>query len=150
MKKFKDKHFAAKIDRAVISRGAARLGMELRDLITETILGMRDVADEIGDMFGPMPAEVANLVDLEEVRLLAGRARIAAIHRKGADLVMTAERARAVEALFARCADPEVRRAGTVRVIDGQTVLWRLGEDRGAEGALGLLKKWLAGAPGGN
>jgi transcription-repair coupling factor (superfamily II helicase) len=117
---------------------------------------LRDVADEIVDMFGPMPAEVANLVDLEEVRLLAGRARIAAIHRKrnvppgGADLVMTAERARAVEALFARCADPEVRRAGTVRVIDGQTVLWRLGEDRGAEGALGLLKKWLAGAPGGN
>ena len=111
---------------------------------------LRDVADEINDMFGPMPAEVANLVDLEEVRLLAGRARIAAIHRKRADLVMTAERARAVEALFARCADPEVRRAGTVRVIDGQTVLWRLGEDRGAEGALGLLKKWLAGAPGGN
>ncbi|HET6442246.1 MAG TPA: transcription-repair coupling factor [Phycisphaerae bacterium] len=111
---------------------------------------LRDVADEIVDMFGPMPAEVANLVDLEEVRLLAGRARIAAIHRKGADLMMTAERAAAVEALFARCADPEIRRAGTVRVIDGQTVLWRLGEDRGAEGALGLLKKWLAGAPGGN
>ena len=123
---------------------------------------LRDVADEIVDMFGPMPAEVANLVDLEEVRLLAGRARIAAIHRKrnvppaqhpaegGADLMMTVERAAAVEALFARCADPEVRRAGTVRVIDSQTVLWRLGEDRGPEGALGLLKKWLAGAPGGN
>jgi len=111
---------------------------------------LRDVADEIDDMFGSMPAEVANLVDLEAVRLLAGRARIAAIHRKGADLMMTAERARAVEALFARCADPEVHQAGTVRVIDGQTVLWRLGEDRGAEGALGLLKKWLAGAPEGN
>ncbi|MCX5649761.1 MAG: transcription-repair coupling factor [Planctomycetota bacterium] len=123
---------------------------------------LRDVADEIVDMFGPMPAEVANLVELEAVRLLAGRARIAAIHRKrnvppaqhpaegGADLMMTVERAAAVEALFARCADPEVRRAGTVRVIDSQTVLWRLGEDRGPEGALGLLKKWLAGAPGGN
>jgi transcription-repair coupling factor (superfamily II helicase) len=109
-----------------------------------------EVADEIQDMFGPMPAEVANLVELEGVRLLAGRACIAAVHRNGADLMMTVEHARAVEALFARCTDPEVRRAGTVRVIDPQTVLWRLVGDRGPEAALGLLKKWLAGAPGGN
>jgi transcription-repair coupling factor (superfamily II helicase) len=115
-----------------------------------------EIADEIQDMFGPMPAEAANLVELEGVRLLAGRARIAAVHRKrnvppgGADLMMTVEHARSVEALFARCTDPEVRRAGTVRVIDGQTVLWRLAADRGPEAALGLLKKWLAEAPGGN
>ncbi len=47
-KKFKDKAFAAKIDRDVISRGAEMLGVELSELITETIEGMKTVADAIG------------------------------------------------------------------------------------------------------
>ncbi len=47
-KKWKDKGFSAGVDRAVIEKGAAMLGMELADLITETIAGMRAVADEIG------------------------------------------------------------------------------------------------------
>jgi putative nucleotidyltransferase with HDIG domain len=47
-KKWKDKRFAAGVDRGIIERGAAMLGMELPALITETILGMRAVADEIG------------------------------------------------------------------------------------------------------
>jgi len=47
-KKFKDKAFAAKIDRQVISKGAAMLGIELTELITETIEGMKPVADQIG------------------------------------------------------------------------------------------------------
>ncbi|MCW8946328.1 MAG: hydrolase [Sedimenticola sp.] len=48
LKKWKDKSFAAKVDRSIIDRGAAMLGMERRDLITQTILGMREVADVIG------------------------------------------------------------------------------------------------------
>jgi len=47
-KKWKDKAFAAKIDRGIITRGAEMLGMELSDLITETIAGMRPVAAELG------------------------------------------------------------------------------------------------------
>lgn len=47
-KKWKDKRFAAKIDRAIIDRGAVMLGMERGELITETILGMRTVAADIG------------------------------------------------------------------------------------------------------
>ena len=47
-KKFKDKAFAAKIDRGVIQKGADMLGMELTELITLCIKGMRDVADELG------------------------------------------------------------------------------------------------------
>lgn len=53
-KKWKDKSFAAGVDRGIIEKGAEMLGMELSELITETILGMRKVADEIG--LG-MPAE---------------------------------------------------------------------------------------------
>jgi putative nucleotidyltransferase with HDIG domain len=47
-KKWKDKRFAAGVDRSIIEKGAEMLGMELSALITETILGMRDVAEEIG------------------------------------------------------------------------------------------------------
>ena len=47
-KKWKDKRFAAKIDRSIIDRGAAMIGMERGELITETILGMREVADALG------------------------------------------------------------------------------------------------------
>lgn len=47
-KKWKDKRFAAGVDRSIIDRGAEMLGMDRTELITETILGMRQVAGEIG------------------------------------------------------------------------------------------------------
>jgi predicted hydrolase (HD superfamily) len=47
-KKWKDKRFAAGVNRSIIEKGAAMLGMDLTDLITETIRGMRTVAGEIG------------------------------------------------------------------------------------------------------
>ena len=48
MKKWKDKSFAAGVDRSGIERGVAMLGVELRDLITDVITGMREVAGQIG------------------------------------------------------------------------------------------------------
>ena len=47
-KKWKDKRFAAGVDRSIIDRGAQMLGVERNDLIEATIRGMQDVADEIG------------------------------------------------------------------------------------------------------
>jgi putative nucleotidyltransferase with HDIG domain len=47
-KKWKDKAFAAGVSRDVIARGAERLGVGLPVLITDVILGMRTVAEEIG------------------------------------------------------------------------------------------------------
>ena len=47
-KKWKDKQFAAGVDRSVIERGAAMLGVDLAELITDTIMGMREVAEAIG------------------------------------------------------------------------------------------------------
>jgi putative nucleotidyltransferase with HDIG domain len=47
-KKWKEKQFAAGVDRAVIEKGAAMLGVDLADLITDTIMGMREVAAELG------------------------------------------------------------------------------------------------------
>ena len=47
-KKWNDKKFAAGGNRSVIEKGAAMLGVSLDDLITDCIMGMRDVAGEIG------------------------------------------------------------------------------------------------------
>ena len=46
--KWKDKRFAAGVDRAVIEKGAAMLGVTLDELIDETIKGMQEVAEAIG------------------------------------------------------------------------------------------------------
>jgi len=47
-KKWNDKRFAAGIDRSVIEKGASMLGVSLDELITDCIMGMREVADKIG------------------------------------------------------------------------------------------------------
>lgn len=47
-KKWKDKRFAAGVDRSIIERGAEMLGLQVSDLIIETIAGMQDVAEQIG------------------------------------------------------------------------------------------------------
>jgi len=47
-KKWTDKRFAAGVDRSVIEKGAAMLGVTLEQLITDCIMGMRSVAADIG------------------------------------------------------------------------------------------------------
>lgn len=47
-KKWKDKRFAAGVDRSIIEKGVEMLDIELSELITDTIMGMREVAEEIG------------------------------------------------------------------------------------------------------
>jgi putative nucleotidyltransferase with HDIG domain len=47
-KKWNDKRFAAGVDRSVIEKGVAMMNVELSELITDTIMGMREVAEEIG------------------------------------------------------------------------------------------------------
>ena len=48
MKKFKDKRFAAKCDRALILQGCEMLGMEVKDVAQICIEGMREHAEELG------------------------------------------------------------------------------------------------------
>lgn len=47
-KKWKDKRFAAGVNRDIITKGAEMLDVELTELITDTIAGMREVAEAIG------------------------------------------------------------------------------------------------------
>ncbi len=48
MKKWKDKSFAAGVNRSVIENGVAMLGIELGDLVADVISGMREVAGKTG------------------------------------------------------------------------------------------------------
>ncbi|MFO8165776.1 MAG: HD domain-containing protein [Thermodesulfobacteriota bacterium] len=47
-KKWKSPAFAAGVDRSIIQRGAEMLGVEIEEVIEDTIMGMREVADSIG------------------------------------------------------------------------------------------------------
>ena len=47
-KKWKQKSFAAGVNREVIEKGAQMLGKDLEELIQDVIMGMRQVADRIG------------------------------------------------------------------------------------------------------
>ncbi len=47
-KKWKEKSFAAGVNREVIEKGAAMLGVDLNELIGDAILGMREVAGPVG------------------------------------------------------------------------------------------------------
>lgn len=47
-KKWKDKAFAAGVDRSIIEKGAAMLGVDLNELIGDTIEGMKAAAEELG------------------------------------------------------------------------------------------------------
>jgi len=47
-KKWKEKSFAAGVNRGVIEKGAEMLGVDVSALIEDAIMGMRQVADQIG------------------------------------------------------------------------------------------------------
>lgn len=55
-KKWNDKRFAAGVNRSVIEKGAEMLGVSLDSLITDCIMGMRTVAEEIGLKGGYPPS----------------------------------------------------------------------------------------------
>ena len=48
MKKFKDKRFAAKCDRALILKGCEMLGMDVKEVAEIVIGGMKEHAEELG------------------------------------------------------------------------------------------------------
>ena len=109
-----------------------------------------EVAAEIADMYGPMPDEVRRLVDLESVRVAAGRAGIGAVHRQGADLdARPGGRGRPRAALRPRRrhGGPRGRRRPGPRPAHGRLAAAR-GPGPGA--ALALLKKVLAAHPAAN
>ena len=54
-KKWKAQAFAAGVNRSIITKGAEMLGVAVEDLIEDTIMGMREVAQKIGLKGEPAP-----------------------------------------------------------------------------------------------
>lgn len=48
MKKWKDKRFAAGVNRALIEKGADLMEVDLKSLVEDVINGMREIADRVG------------------------------------------------------------------------------------------------------
>jgi len=48
MKKWKEKAFAAGVDREIIERGAEELGVELTELIETVVCAMQDISEKLG------------------------------------------------------------------------------------------------------
>ena len=80
---------------------------------------IRRLSADLADAYGPVPAEVQTLLDLAEVRVLAGPLGITSIIMMAPDIVFAIEDFSAVEAVFAGS-------AGTARLADEKTVHWRL------------------------
>jgi transcription-repair coupling factor (superfamily II helicase) len=86
-----------------------------------------DFREELRDRFGPLPENAEWLIRFAEIRLLAARWQVAAIHlepplalnSKPVDLVLTYRRERKMRQLAARS-------GGRLRIIDGATAYYRL------------------------
>ena len=82
---------------------------------------LRRLQRDLADAYGPVPDEVDVLLDVAEIRVLAGSSGIESIILMAPDLIFRVRDLRAVEPVFAKA-------AGSVRMPDDHTVHWRLGE----------------------
>ncbi len=78
-----------------------------------------DLAAELADRFGPLPAEARRLVDFARIRVAAGRHGIDAISRHPGMLVIGHHDRRSIE----RLATAAARRGTAVRVVDQKTAV---------------------------
>jgi len=103
-----------------------------------TVEDLTRLRETVRDVFGPYPREVAILLDLAEIRLLAGRWGIRAIHQREPDLVFEVEDPARVDALFARAPGP-------VRLPDAHTIHVRLTPAYFEPATLlAVLRNWLS------
>jgi transcription-repair coupling factor (superfamily II helicase) len=80
---------------------------------------LKRLSEELADLFGPLPPQAVQLLDLSELRIMAHRRSIKSIVVSKPDLIFTlADDAHAAD-LFARA-------PGTVRIADPQTIHLRL------------------------
>jgi transcription-repair coupling factor (superfamily II helicase) len=82
---------------------------------------LKDISDEMKDMFGPLPEEVTLLMELAGIRIAAGRAGIKAIAAAGQNLVFTfAEQiTESSNKLFSKI-------NGKIRIADNKTIYLQL------------------------
>ena len=85
---------------------------------------LKQLADELADVYGPIPEEVKLLLELAELRIAAGRRGIKAVVASGEDLIFSFAKNTAgkTNSLF-------VKVSGKVRISDPQTIYLRLAKN---------------------
>ena len=78
-----------RIDESYVPEQAQRLALYRRVAGARTDDELDGIVDEIQDRYGPMPAEVLNLVDYGRIRIIADRLGVESIDRQGSAVVFT-------------------------------------------------------------
>ena len=105
--------------RGTVSADRQRMDIYRRIAIAEDARELKTLKDELADLFGPVPSEVSMLLDLSEIRLLAGKRAIKSLVVTGNDLVFTMEKDASVSDFFARA-------PGRISIPDPRSVYVRL------------------------
>lgn len=114
-----DLGFSTYIPKSYIPSDRQRMDVYRRIAIAKDVADLERLKDELADLFGPVPAQVEQLLDLTELRVMAQPWEIKNIIASNTDLVFKFNRIDHVKKLFARA-------PGIVRIPDPDTVYLRL------------------------
>jgi len=121
-----------------IAADRARIEVYRRIVACRSLEDLARLQRDMEDAFGPLPQQVARLLDLAELRVLARRFGISSISRQPPDIVFTIESVATAEPAF-------VNAPGTVRMPDDKTIHLRLPPAYLEAGTLpAILRKMLS------
>ena len=113
-----DLGLVAHLPRRYVASDRSRIDIYRRVATCASVADIAQLESDLADAFGPLPEEVHHLIELTEIRVLARQFGVRTISRRPPDVVLTVDRAPALDAVF-------VDAAGSVRLPDQQTVHWR-------------------------
>ncbi|MHC4721303.1 MAG: TRCF domain-containing protein, partial [Planctomycetota bacterium] len=114
-----DLGFSVYIPKSYIPADRQRMDVYRRIAVAKDDKDLKGLAEELADLFGPVPEQVQVLLDMTELKVLASKWQIKSIIVSGPDLVFTLQADAATQHLFERA-------PGIVRVPDPKTVHLRL------------------------
>jgi len=134
-----DLGFSVYIPKSYIPSDRQRMDVYRRIAAAKNDQDLKRLAEELSDLFGPVPEEVQVLLDMTEIRILASSGRIKSIITSGRDLVFSLEADTAGQHLFERA-------PGIVRIPDSKTVHLRLEKNYfEPQTLMSILRKMLRG-----
>ena len=114
-----DLGFSVYIPKSYIPADRQRMDVYRRIAVAKNDQDLKRLAEELADLFGPVPDQVQVLLDMTELKILASNWQIKSIIVSEPDLVFTLESGEGVKHLFERA-------PGTIRIPDPKTVHLRL------------------------
>jgi transcription-repair coupling factor (superfamily II helicase) len=132
-----DLGFSTYIPKSYIPSDRQRMDVYRRIAVAKDAGDLERLTEELTDLFGPVPNRVGRLLDLSELKVLAGRWMIKSIIVSKPDMVFTLEDSAPAGDLFARA-------PGIVRTPDKRTVHLRLDKNYfQPQTLMALLRKML-------